>query len=141
MSRQTSLKELFTNSQSLPEVENYDDLGELVPEREENDDLDSLPDPEPGHVSPAVMSDQDSPSSELEDEATTATTGTETEGEIISPISHIVESSLQKNLVNSSVVLILNGLIMINGHLGFIGMTVHKKHFAIFVRISLKCIS
>ena len=50
MSRQASLKELFTSSRSLPEVEN-DDFGELTPEREEND-LDSNFGPaDPDHVS------------------------------------------------------------------------------------------
>ena len=79
MSRQRSLKELFPNSKSISEEENDDDLGELVPEEEENDDNlgeslfvdfnDTVP-------------DQEILSSEIEDEAISAT-GTETENEII----------------------------------------------------------
>ena len=53
MSRQASIKELFTSSWSLPKVENDDDFGELIPEREENDDLDSNFGPaDPDHISP-----------------------------------------------------------------------------------------
>ena len=52
MSRQASLKELFTSSRLLPKVDNDDDFGELTPEREENDDLDSNFWPaDPDHVS------------------------------------------------------------------------------------------
>ena len=47
---------------------------------------------------------------------------------LMNQTSHNVKSSLQKNLVNSSVALIPNGWIMINGHLGFIETTDHKKH-------------
>ena len=84
MSRQASLKELFTSSHSLPKVEN-DDFGELTPEREENDDLDSkFGSTDLDHISPIQMSGQESPSSELVDEATATSAGTEIESEIIS---------------------------------------------------------
>ena len=38
MSRQRSLKELFPNSRSVPEEQDDNDLGALVPEEEESDD-------------------------------------------------------------------------------------------------------
>ena len=120
MSRRISLKELFTNRQSLLEVENDDDLVNWYQREENDDDLDSSSvcdfDPDTCLLQ-AVMSNQDSSSSELEDEVTAVTTGTETESEII---SHVMESSLQKILINSSVVYCL---IMTNGHLGFIGLS------------------
>ena len=88
------------------------------------------------------MSGQESPSSGLVDEATATSAGTEIESEIISqPNQPRHEKFPPKKLVNSNVVLIPYGLIMTNGCLGFTGMTAHKRHFAIFVRISFECIS
>ena len=80
MSRQRSLKELFSSSKSIPEEENDDDLGELVPEEEESDDdsEENLSDDFNDTAAVSVPGQET-----LEDEAISAT-GTETENEIIS---------------------------------------------------------
>ena len=135
MSRQASLKELFTSSWSLPEVENDDDFGELTPERQEND-LDSNFGPaDPDHMSLTQMSGQESPFSEFVDEATATSAGTEIKSEIISqPNQPHCEKFPSKKLVNSNVVLILNGL-MTNGCFGFTGMTSQKAFGYIYRNI------
>ena len=82
MSRQRSLKELFPNNKSMSEEENDNDLDELIPEEEENeDDLGESLSVDFNDTA-AVVPGQETLSSEIEDEALSAT-GTETENEII----------------------------------------------------------